>query len=355
MDDEKTGCMSKLLSHSLRRTIIYAGLVLACSIPVYYLGISMLWKYEMKEHNIVLTPEAGREDSFLIIGAVTILTISFFALLLGGLILLNRRISRQMWQPFYQSLHKIRNFDLNQRDHISFEKTDITEFAELNQSLQKLIDANISVYNQQKEFADNASHELQTPLAIVRSKLELLSQNSSLTDEQYHIIEDALAALTRAGRINKNLLLLTRIENSQFMEKEKIDLSILLEQSAALFVPFSEEKHLEWKIDIHPGVQVEGNKTLVEILLHNLMTNAIRHSPQNGKINLHLSLDQLVVSNEGSHSLRTDQLFKRFASASTGPAGTGLGLALVKQICNRYNWQINYTFENKQHVFTVNF
>jgi len=347
--------MVKLLSHSLKRTIIYAGLVLACSIPVYYLGISMLWKYEMKEHDVILTPAAGREDSFLIIGAVTILTISFFALLLGGLILLNRRISRQMWQPFYRSLDKIRNFDLNQRGHISFEKTGITEFTELNQSLQKLIDANISVYNQQKEFADNASHELQTPLAIVQSKLELLSQNSSLTDEQYHIIEDALAALARAGRINKNLLLLTKIENSQFMEKEKIDLSVLLRQCASLFAPFSEEKRLEWKIDIYPGVEIEGNKTLVEILLNNLMTNAIRHSPQNGKVNLHLSPDQLVVSNEGSNSLRTDQLFKRFASASTGSAGTGLGLALVKQICNRYNWKITYMFENNYHVFTVHF
>lgn len=335
--------------------MIYAGLVLACSIPVYYVAISMLWQYELDEHNIILTPEAGREDSFLIIGAVTLLTVFFFILLLGGFVLLNRSISKRLWQPFYHSLDKIRNFDLNQQRDIVFGQTAIAEFAELNQSLDKLIAGNIAAYTQQKEFADNASHELQTPLAIIQSKLEVLLQSKSLTDEQYNIIEDALKALSRVGRINKNLLLLTKIENSQFMEKEVINLSDLLKNSIAISVNFSEDKQIKLQTDILPDVVVEGNKILVEILFNNLITNSIRHSSFHSSISIHLSADRLVIANPGATPLQSDQLFKRFATASLQTPGTGLGLSLVKQICDRYGWKINYAFDKSLHVFSLHF
>ncbi len=335
--------------------MLYAGVVLACSIPIYYLAISMLWQYELDEHNIILTPEAGREDSYLIIGAVTLLTVFFFILLLGGFVLLNRSISKQLWQPFYRSLDKIRNFDLNKQKAIAFEQTNIAEFAELNQSLDKLIAGNIAAYTQQKEFADNASHELQTPLAIIQSKLELLLQSKSLTDEQYNIIEEALKALSRVGRINKNLLLLTKIENSQFMEKEVIDLSGLLTNSIAVFVNFSEGKQMELQTDILPGVIVEGNKILVEILLNNLITNAVRHSCPNSVISIRLSANNLVIANHGAVALESDQLFKRFATASLQTPGTGLGLSLVKQICDRYDWKIDYAFDKSLHIFSLRF
>lgn len=347
--------MSKLLNRSLKKFMIYAGLVLVCSIPVYYAAINMLWQYELDEHNIMLTPEAGREDRFLIIGAVTLLTVLFFALLLGGLVLLNRRISRRLWQPFYQSLARIKNFDLNRQTAVAFEKTDIAEFEELNQSLHKLISGNVMAYTQQKEFADNASHELQTPLAIVQSKLELLLQSRSLTDEQYHITEDALLALARVSRINKNLLLLAKMENSQFMEKEMIDLSALLENTISLFINFSEGKQVEWETNLLPGVVIEGNKILVEILLNNLIKNAVRYSVPHSVIAIGLSFDKLSISNAGTQSLQPEQLFKRFASVSSKSSGTGLGLALVKQISDRYGWRVHYDFNNGLHTFSLHF
>lgn len=333
---------------------MYAALVLACSIPVYYLAISRLLQYEFDEHNIILTPEGGREDNFLIIGAVTLLTVFFFILLLGGFVLLNRSISKQLWQPFYHSLDKIRNFDLNKQKAIAFKQTNIAEFAELNQSLDRLIAGNIAAYTQQKEFADNASHELQTPLAIIQSKLELLLQSKSLTDEQYNIIEEALKALARVGRINKNLLLLTKIENSQFMEKEVIDLSGLLTNSIAVFVNFSEGKQMELQTDILPGVIVEGNKILVEIVLNNLITNAVRHGCPS-VISIRLSANSLVIANHGAVALESDQLFKRFATASLQTPGTGLGLSLIKQICDRYDWKIDYNFDKSLHIFSLRF
>jgi signal transduction histidine kinase len=349
------GNMSKLLNRSLRRLMIYAGLVLVCSIPAYYFIFSRLWQYELSEHNVVVTAEASREDSYLIIVFVTGLTVLFFALLIVGLILVNRRISNRLWQPFYRSLAQIKGFDLDQQQPVEFEKTDIDEFRELNQSLHKLIAGNVAVYNQQKEFADNASHELQTPLAIIQSKLDLLLQSQSLTDEQYNIIEEANKALARVTRINKNLLLLTKIENSQFMEKERIDLSALLQNTLPVFASFAEDKQLTLQTDIQPGVMVEGNKILIEILLNNLVTNAIRYSPASDAIAIRLDKQNLSITNAGTAPLKQEQLFKRFSSISSQTPGTGLGLALVKQISNRYGWNIGYAFSNNLHTFTLTF
>lgn len=349
------GNMSKLLNRSLKRFIIYAGIVLACSIPVYYIIISQLWQYEMAEHNIVLTEKAGREDSFLIIGTVTALTVLFFVLLLTGLVLLNRRISRKLWQPFYDSLARIKNFDLDKEQSVHFDDTDIAEFAELNGHLHKLITGSISAYTQQREFADNASHELQTPLAIVQSKLDLLLQSQSLTDEQYHIIEDAHKALTRVGRINKNLLLLTRIDNSQYMEEEHLDLSFLLAKTINLFDQFAEVKQMVIHRDIDKDVTIKANKELLEILINNLLNNAIRHGSDDSIIDVKLSNSQLSFTNGGTETLNQDQLFKRFSNASSGTPGTGLGLALVKQVADRYGWRIQYKYNQNKHVFLVNF
>ncbi len=347
--------MSKLLNHSLRKIIIYAGIVLAFSIPVYYLAISRLWRYEMNEHNVVLTAEDGREDSYLIIGAVTLLSALFFVLLMGGLILLNRWLSHRMWKPFYKSLEQIREFDLSKTDKVQLGRSGISEFDELNISLERLISANVSIFNRQKEFADNASHELQTPLAIVRSKLELLSQGKDLRDEQYQLIEEAMTAISRAARINKNLLLLTKIENSQYSEREVIDLSTLLNEMMEQFLVFFEDKNLVVNVQIDANVSVRGNPALTEVLIGNLITNAIRYSQPNDTVSVYLSEYRLIVENPGDQSLRPDQLFKRFASVDSNSPGTGLGLAIIKQICLLHGWKEEYCWENRRHIFEVKF
>ncbi len=336
--------------------MIYAGLVLVFSIPVYYVIINLLWRHELNEHHIELTAAAGREDRYLIIGIVTTLTMLFFLLLIIGFVLINRRISKRLWQPFYNSLAKIKSFNLDKQQTVVFDDTDIDEFSELNQSLNKLIAGNVTVYAQQKEFADNASHELQTPLAIIQSKLDLLLQSKLLTDEQYELIEDANKALSRVARINKNLLLLTKIENSQFMDREVIDLSGLLESTINIFSNFSESKNLALKTEIPSGITIEGNRILVEILLNNLITNAIRYTPNNGAITIALSEKHLSVANAGTTPLQHDQLFKRFGTTTSSiTRGTGLGLSLVKQICSRYGWKISYDFHDMHHIFSLHF
>ncbi|MET0243030.1 MAG: HAMP domain-containing sensor histidine kinase [Flavitalea sp.] len=347
--------MTKLLDRTMRQFIIYASIVLLISVPVYYVIISQLWNFELQEHGIKLTDSEGTEDSFIIIATVTGVTVVFFVLLFAGFLLINRKISGKLWQPFRNSLDTIRGFNLDQHSVVNFEKSDIDEFNELNTSLAKLISGNVAAYRQQKEFADNASHELQTPLAIVQSKLELLSQGHTLDADQYQIIDDTLKALSRVARINKNLLLLTKIENKQYAEDKSVDLADMIESHLALFDNFFENRGLTLEKSLLPGKVVRGNKILLEILLNNLITNAIRYTEPGRFINIKLSENGLIVSNSANQALNEEALFKRFSTGTSESPGTGLGLALVKEICNRHRWSVSYAFEDKMHKFVIRF
>jgi signal transduction histidine kinase len=287
--------------------------------------------------------------------AIAVVTLLFFALLVIGFILLNRRIAKQIWRPFRNTLEKLKSFDLTTQQNVSFDKTDIEEFEELNQSLQKLIDKNISVYNQQKTFIENASHELQTPLAVLKSKLDLLLQNKDLTNEQSEIINAIELPLSRVSRINKNLLLLAKIENNQFADKESIEVTELVNETFELLIDYTTTKQISVDKNLSEKLALTCNKTLLEILISNLLINSIVHNAENGKINIGFSGRTLTVSNTGKIALDNKKIFERFIVSSSETANSGLGLAIVKEICNRYQWQINYTFQNNLHSFSVQF
>lgn len=309
--------------------------------------------FKLNGRNYSLTVETNIEESYETIAGITFLTVVFFIILLLGFIKLNKRISGRLWRPFYSTLEKIKAFDLTKEQHIAFETTDIDEFEEMNTSINKLVSSNIAVFKQQKEFTENASHELQTPLAIVQAKLDLLVQEASVTESQSEIIEDTQKALSRISRINKNLLLLAKIENQQFMDKELITMSEPVNDILTLLTDLLDQKTI--KLHIVKDVQVDSNKMLIEILLTNLMMNAVRHTGPKAEINITLVDQQLMISNPGSETLRTDKLFKRFSSASQQTPGSGLGLSIVKEICNRYGWDIQYAYKDRQHTFTIMF
>jgi len=287
--------------------------------------------------------------------AIAIVTLLFFALLVIGFIFLNRRIAKQIWQPFRNTLKKLKSFDLTTQRAVSFDKTNIEEFEELNQSLQKLIDKNISVYSQQKTFIENASHELQTPLAVLKSKLDLLLQNKNITSEQAELLTAIDLPLSRITRINKNLLLLAKIENKQFAEVENIELTEVINETLELLSDYTTLKQISVDENFSEKLFLSCNKTLLEILVNNLLINAIVHNTEQGKIQISFSNKTLTISNTGKTALSNEKLFERFTISSSETANSGLGLAIVKEICNRYNWHIHYTFENNLHSFSVQF
>ena len=298
--------------------------------------------------NIETNIEETQETIFFI----SITTVFLFVLIVGGLLVLNRRLSKSVWKPFREALDQLKTFSLNNQTKIEFSKTDVSEFDELNQSLTKLIEHNVSVYKTQKEFTENASHELQTPLAILKNKLDILLQNQDLTEKQYQIAEEMNRALSRSSRINKNLLLLAKIDNKQF-DSETFHLDEVLNQSLEILQEHFEQKNISVNTEISDNVKVNGNIGLTEVLINNLIINAIRHTSINGSISIKLNNSVFEVSNSGTEKLNSDLLFKRFSRFSKDNNGSGLGLAIVKEICKSQNWTIDYRFENNNHIFSV--
>lgn len=302
-----------------------------------------------------LRVETNVEESYETILSITLVTMLFFVLLLLGFILINKKISAQLWQPFYDTLKKLRDFSLDKQSQLTFAKTNIAEFEELHLTLSKLLSANLSVYRSQKEFTENASHELQTPIAILQTKLDLLLQNQSLTEEQFHNIAEAHKALARATRINKNLLLLAKIENQQYTERHHIKLHEVIADHLALFADYLQDKGIRIQATMETAVEIEGNKILVDILVTNLLLNAIKYNVEGGEIGILLAPNLLSICNPGQTTLQVDQLYKRFSRVNAQTPGTGLGLAIVKEICTQHNWSIDYCFQNQAHCFSIKF
>lgn len=315
-------------------------------------GLSAVISLNGKPYAITL--ETNVEEVHETVFAISIITCAFSLLLIAGFVLLNRRLSKQIWKPFTDTLEKLKQFDLNSSHTIQLENTDIHEFAELNAALVKLIGNNINVYQQQKEFAQNASHELQTPLALLKTKIDLLIQDHSLTTDQRKVIESLDNSISRVTRINKNLLLLSGIENKNY-ETEEVKLSGLVTSLAGNFSDFATDKQCTISINIADGITLKASESLVEILVSNLLSNTIRHGISNTEIHVTLNGRTLVVTNAGNFSLNENNLFKRFASVNKDNPGTGLGLAIVKEICDKYGWRVSYAFTGDKHVFSINF
>jgi signal transduction histidine kinase len=250
----------------------------------------------------------------------------------------------------------LRSYKVEKHEPLALAKSSVNEFDDLNTSLEELTDRTYQTYVSQKEFTENASHEMQTPLAVFQSKLELLMQTSPLNEEQAQLIADLADATQRMARLNKNLVLLTKIENYQFTEKETVSLNSIVENFIQQYQPQSDQKQITINKDLHNEVKVEANKTLIEILVSNLLGNAIRHNCPNGFIKIALQRDTLTIQNTGKpFSLNGHKLFRRFQKESSDSNSIGLGLEMVKKIASLYQFSVSYDFNDQMHNFIVKF
>jgi signal transduction histidine kinase len=313
----------------------------------------LITNIKINNKNYALVVETNVEETEETVAYITMVTLLFFLILVIGFWVLNRRLSKKLWQPFQDTLQKLKSFQLNSQKQIEFQETDTIEFAELNATLDKLLRHSIATYKNQKEFTENASHELQTPLAVLKNKVDILLQSDDLTEKQYHIAEEMNKALIRSSRINKNLLLLAKIENSQFDSSELVSFNILLLQIMDALQEHFKDKNISISTDIHSDVEVKGNSGLTEVLINNLIINAIRYTSAGDAIRVELSKSGFEVRNSGEQALNSDLLFKRFSRISDDNGGSGLGLSIVQKICKFHGWQVTYNFENGEHVFFV--
>lgn len=277
-----------------------------------------------------------------------------FLALLVSLTILQRMMSKKLWKPFYDTLDKIEGFKLESGQKPDFEQTTTIEFSRLNEKLNGLMVDNITIYKQQKEFIENASHELQTPLAVFKSQLDILLQQPGLTQSNTEIIRSLYAVSARMTRLNKNLLFLARIDNAQLSNMEVVDFVKILHDQLMYLRELAESEGLTVHVETGNSLNLKANKLLVESLINNMVVNAIRHNVKEGIINIKVDNNSLKISNIGvPYALDPNKIFRRFSRSSEEKKGNGLGLAIVQQICIMHGWEVGYNYENNLHVFVV--
>jgi signal transduction histidine kinase len=279
-----------------------------------------------------------------------------FVLLNIILYFINKKLSLKIWQPFYDTLDDLKRFSHDDPDFKLSAVTEIDEFIELNKTLENLTSKVISDYQSLKRFTEDASHEIQTPLAVIQSKLETMMQYPDLKKEQAELIKSAYASVQRISKLTQTLLLLTKIANDQFPEKRAVNLSELLEKTVTLFEDHINVKSLILKKEIEPECFLETNFFLAESMIINLIGNAVKHCISGEIINIKLDKSKLEISNSGvPFSVPSSKLFERFFKLNTSSESQGLGLSIVKEICTLNKWEINYVYEDDQHKFIVGF
>lgn len=290
-----------------------------------------------------------------LVTAIVLIQIALLILLLVGFILINRKLSKEVWHPFYIILEKLKKYQIDKDLAIELPHSSTLEFRDLSEAIIQLVNKSRDAYLSQKEFTENASHELQTPLAIIRSKLELLIQDKEITQDQAEIISSLLDATDRIARLNKNLLLLSKIENRQFLTRQEIAVQSVLHPCLELYKQMAQDKKVKIVTQIESETTVNGSQILFDILLSNLISNALRHTQEQSEIIIRIDSTSLQVSNPGEPLKNPDKIFERFNRESNNNHGNGLGLAIVKKICDVEGYRVDYQYTDNNHLFTVKF
>ena len=319
-----------------------------------FIQLHAIVNIDRNTYKIVISESRMETDDFF----ETIITIVLVSivLMLISLFLANRKISKTIWGSFYENLNKVKAFSIHNQQSLQFRKTNITEFEELNAVLEKLANRATADYDSLKQFSENASHELQTPLAIMRSKLEALIDSDELKPSHIEKIKTIYDTTNRLTRISKDLLLLTKLENRQFENVELISINRLIEQKVNEWQEIIDLKQLQIILNFESIIEVEIHPNLADILLSNLLSNAIQHNVPQGVIEIIVKGKSLAFLNTANKPLQNpESVFHRFYKEEHSQQSIGLGLAIVKRICDIYQFKIDYSFLNKMHVFSVHF
>jgi signal transduction histidine kinase len=282
------------------------------------------------------------------------ITIGVILLLLLVLAVTNRLILNRLWQPFYNIMSELRLFSIADGKQIPDLGNNIDEFKELNHAVIEMATRAKHDYQDLKIFTENASHELLTPIAVINSKLDTLIQTENFSERQSKLLNDLYGAVSRLNRLNQSLLLLVKIENKLLHDKQQINLREMLEEMIVQFDEIFHDKELRLTVTLNDK-EIYASRYLAEVLLSNLISNAIRHNYNGGAIIIALTNESLSIKNTGGpEPLQHEKIFTRFHKSS-GSEGSGLGLTISRQICENFGCSLEYQFEEGHHVFKVNF
>ncbi len=275
---------------------------------------------------------------------------------IAGILYINKRLSKTLWRPFYSGLETMREYELTHHAFSGFKKSGIEEFDEMNENIEQLLNKNHKIFLSQKEFTENAAHEMQTPLAIFQGQFENLMQTTPLSDEQAGLIDDMQINNQRLIKLNRSLLLLAKMENGEQEMKEVLNVTELAEKFIDSFRPILQKNQITVAVR-HDGIlRAYMNPSLLEILIANLVSNAERHNFHSGDIQIEMTSAMFTIRNTGSEkALEPEHMYERFSKMGNNPEGAGLGLSIIHQICKLNKLHLQYYFENNLHVFRIDF
>jgi len=282
--------------------------------------------------------------------SLLIIFLALLVILMGS----NYFISKKIWSSFNHSIREINQYDLAKHEKLDLPPTHIVELGELNRAINKMAAKIRTDFICLKEFSENASHEIQTPLAVIKSKIELLQQNEDLTDEQITYVRAMDRAVAKLSHLNQSLLLLTKIENRQFESDREVDLKSVLERQVTEIEELTQLQQIAVTKEMSDSMNIHMNSVLADVMVRNLLINAIRYCTKPGEIRINLNAERLIIANPGKPlTIPAEQIFDRFKKDNQSSESLGLGLAIVKKICELYALDLSYCYEETYHVFEI--
>jgi len=331
-----------------RDTVLYSE-VSGTFTPYRQLFFVVSYKGESHLVNVNQPVMVSNDLLYAIMSSLLILVILFifFTYIIGYL------LKKNIWSPLNKNLRKLHDYDLKANTKLQLQNSDIKEFDDINKVIMRMVKKINADYENYRLFTEDASHEMQTPLSIIKSKLEILMQHKALKEDtkQLQAINSMLRTITRLSRINKSLLLITKINNDQYKDKKIVRIDRLIESYLADFDELMQIKGLNVSYKTETCT-IYLNSMLAEMLVSNLLSNAIKHNTEGGEISILLNKDSLTITNNCiSDETKTD-LFNRMVRRERSDDSSGLGLNIVKSICEKNNIDISYDYSRKK-IFRI--
>lgn len=299
---------------------------------------------------VVYTPTIEKLD---LLRAILGWIIFLYVLLLLIILSINIWVFRKNMKPLYVLFKWLDSSQLGKKNEPLENTTKITEFRKLNAATMAFAERGEKLFEQQKTFIGNASHEMQTPLAICRNRLEMLMEDETLTEHQLNELIKTHQTLENLTRMNRSLLLLCKIENGQFADTRSVCLNDILTHYLDDYKEVYAYRNITVTVTTDSSFCVEMNDSLVSVLVTNLLKNSFVHNIDGGFIYIKITANTFEISNTGEKPLDRERIFERFYQGQKKEGSTGLGLALVDSICKANHLKIDYTYVENRHIFTI--
>ena len=282
-------------------------------------------------------------------------TVLLFGVLLVSLVLIGVLLINYNMKPLYRLLDWIDRYEPGQCSCKIPSDTDIIEFRKLIAAVENAVSRFETQFEERKIFIGNASHELQTPLAVCSNRIEMLLDRADMNEDIAEELVRIHRSLNGLIRLNKTMLLLSKIENGQFPQTNDVNISSVALESIRMYQEIYEHKNLRVDVMQKQEFIMKIDEQMASVLVNNLIKNAFAYSPEGGSLTVSSDEHGFTVRNDGLYPLDRDMVFRRFYQPSGRREGaTGLGLALVYSVCLNNGLDIIYDFRDGEHIFAIN-